>query len=95
VCNYSFEHVLQHVELAGLLSTSSKGASAATAARPGFVFTTVQGLLRITNRAGKFFLQRSISFFALALDNQSPRPRIFSRNIFKKIFARRMKKTCV
>jgi hypothetical protein len=31
VCNLSFEHVLQHVELSGLLLTSSKGPSATTA----------------------------------------------------------------
>jgi len=59
VSNCSFEHVLQHVELAGLLSTSSKGMSATTATRSGFVFITVQGLLRITNRAGKLFFTKS------------------------------------
>jgi len=34
----SFEHVLQHVELAWLLSTSSKGMSATAATHPVIVF---------------------------------------------------------
>jgi hypothetical protein len=37
VSNLSFEHVLQHVELAGLFSTSSEGMSATTATRPVIV----------------------------------------------------------
>jgi len=49
----SFEHVLLHVEFAGQHSTSSKGAPAAIELIPGSFIITVQGLLPITNRAGK------------------------------------------
>jgi len=52
VSKLSLEHVLQHVELAGLFSTSSEGMSATTATHPVIVLITVQGLFRITNRAG-------------------------------------------
>jgi hypothetical protein len=44
------------VELAQRLSTSSEGMSATAATHPGIRFTTVQGLLQITNTAGKFQL---------------------------------------
>jgi hypothetical protein len=54
----SFEHVLQHVELAQRLSASSQGMSATAATHSGIRLITVQGLSRITNRAGKFFLQK-------------------------------------
>ena len=53
----SFEYVLLHVELAGRLSTSIQGMSATTQTRP--LLITVQGLLPITNRAGKLFFQRT------------------------------------
>jgi hypothetical protein len=43
------------VELAQRLSTSSQGMSATAATRPGIRIITVQGLLLITNKAGKFF----------------------------------------
>ena len=41
----SFEHVLQHVELARLLSTSSEGMSATTGTLLLDRLTTVQGLV--------------------------------------------------
>jgi hypothetical protein len=43
------------VELAQRLSASSEGMSATAATHPGIRFTTVQGFVRITNRAGKLF----------------------------------------
>jgi hypothetical protein len=43
------------VELAQRLSTSSEGMSATAATHPGIRIITVQGLLLITNKAGKFF----------------------------------------
>jgi hypothetical protein len=48
------------VELALRLSTSSEGVSATAATCSGIRFTTVQGQLRITNRAGKFFCSKSV-----------------------------------
>ncbi len=48
----SLEHVLLHVERAGLFSASNQGMPAAVSACSVIVFTTVQGLLRITCRAG-------------------------------------------
>jgi hypothetical protein len=47
------------VELAQRLSTSSQGMSATAATHPGIRLTTVQGLLQITNRAGKFKIDLS------------------------------------
>src|SRR5580658_853509 len=49
----SFEHVLLHVELVCLLSASSQGVPATVRTHSVIVLITVQGLLRITNRAGK------------------------------------------
>jgi len=53
----SFEHVLLHVELVCPLSASSKGVPATDKTYSVIVFITVQGLLRITNKAGKIQLQ--------------------------------------
>ena len=53
VCNCSFEHVLQHVGRAGLLSTSSEGVSAAAPAWvPGSYYYGSRISCLITNRAG-------------------------------------------
>ena len=49
----SFEHVSLHVELVCLLSASSEGMPATGRTCSVIVLITVQGLLRITNRAGK------------------------------------------
>jgi len=49
----SFEHVSLHVELVCLLSASSEGMPATVRTHSVIVLITVQGLLRITNRAGK------------------------------------------
>lgn len=58
----SFEHVLLHVELVCPLSASNQGMPATNRTYSVIVFITVQGLLRITNRAGKFSCnQRTVS----------------------------------
>jgi alanyl-tRNA synthetase/REP element-mobilizing transposase RayT len=70
------------VELAWRFSTSIEGMSATAAAHPVIVITTVQGWLRITNRAGKFFLLQR----AQLLEQLSSCAHNFSRKIFVKIF---------
>jgi hypothetical protein len=74
------------VELAQRLSTSSEGMSATVATRPGIRIITVQGLLLITNKAGKFFSAKLFvkerSNFCLPI---STRPQIFSSKKICKI----------
>jgi hypothetical protein len=53
-----------------------------SAAHPVIVLITVQGLLRITHRAGKFLFSKE----QLELCRSSPRARIFSSENFKNIF---------
>lgn len=77
----SFEHVLLHVELVCLLSASSKGVPATVRTHPVIVLITVQGLLRITNSAGKTGYYTKIKFCSIN------RPfRTGTQEIFLKIF---------
>jgi hypothetical protein len=75
------------VELAQRLSTSSQGMSATAATHPGIRIITVQGLLLITNKAGKFFSAKLFvkerSNFCLPISIQS---QTFSSKINCKIF---------
>jgi len=82
----SFELVLQQVELARRLSASSEGLPATAATRSGIRLFTVQGLLRITNRAGKSFSKLSAQRTLLLTIPLSSCARNFSRKIFKNIF---------
>jgi len=60
----SFELVSQQVELARRLSASSEGMSATAKTHSGIRITTVQGLRRITYRAGKFLQLFELLFFS-------------------------------
>jgi len=67
------------VELVGLLLASSEGVPAAARTHSVIVLITVQGLLRITNRAGKSGFSKE-----QLLLNTSSVFKMFSRNFFKK-----------
>jgi len=68
------------VELVCQLSASSEGMPAAAKTHPVIVLFTVQGLLRITNRAGKLFMfkERVTSYQLIA-----PRTQILKKKFYK------------
>jgi uracil-DNA glycosylase len=79
------------VGLAQRLSASSEGMSATAATHPGIRFTTVQGLLQITNRAGKFktdLSKEQINFYPL----YHPARQISQEKNFVKFFQRLLTK---
>ena len=79
----SVEHMFPYVGLARRLTTFGQCRRAGHRLRliPSSFLITVQGLLPITNRAGKLFLQR-----ATELIRKSARRGFYSSEIFKYIF---------